>query len=508
VCRRILRNYHDVEEAFQAAFLVLVRKAASVVPREMVANWLYGVAYQTALKAGATAAKRRARERQVIDMPEPKVVERDHSDHLRFLLDQELSCLPDKYRVVILLCDLQGKTRKEAARQLELPEGTVAGRLARARGMLARRLARHGLAVSGAALTGVLSQTAAPACVPTSVVSATIKAASLVVAGQAATAGVISAKVVALTEGVLKTTWLTKLKITTVLLLAAGIVTAGVSWPAYQTLVAVEARAKDTDLREWGSNSAAERTADEQSIRGSGKVITQEMQLAGFTTVEVGRSIQVELSRADSFRVAITADDNLLPHIKVTKDGSMLRLALDPKLKSFWATTLKATVAMPALEGVSLAKQSKVTCEGFKSTKGFQAKLIDRSTLDGEIETAKADLDVEGASRVTLKGSAKEAKISGSEQCRLFLADFSLDRADITLRNGSTATVNVKERLDYDLRTACRVEYRGSPPVTKGSTSGGSQVLPLAAGSGEAETEPNSGNPHHHQSRSHCPKKG
>src|SRR5262249_44621845 len=161
--------------------------------------------------------------------------------------------------------------------------------------------------------------------------------------------------------------------------------------------------------------------------------------------------------------------------------------------KWFWATTLKATVAMPTLEGVSLAKQSKVTCKGFKSTNVFQAKLIDRSTLDGEIETAKADLDVDGASRVTLKGFAKEAKISGSEQCRLFLADFTLDRADVTLRNGSTATVNVKERLDYDLSTACRVEYRGSPPVTKGSTSGGSLVLPMAPGSGEAGTEPNSG---------------
>src|SRR5215472_13647567 len=71
VCRRVLRNYHDAEDAFQATFLVLVRKAASVVPREMVANWLYGVAHQTALKARATTAKRGARERQVTQMPEP-----------------------------------------------------------------------------------------------------------------------------------------------------------------------------------------------------------------------------------------------------------------------------------------------------------------------------------------------------------------------------------------------------------------------------------------------------
>src|SRR5437867_7949034 len=94
VCRRVLRNHHDAEDAFQATFLVLVRKAASVVPREMVANWLHGVAYQTALKAKATAAKRRARERQVIDMPEPGV-EQDRSHDMQPLLDQELSHLPD-----------------------------------------------------------------------------------------------------------------------------------------------------------------------------------------------------------------------------------------------------------------------------------------------------------------------------------------------------------------------------------------------------------------------------
>jgi RNA polymerase sigma factor (sigma-70 family) len=224
VCRRVLRDYHEAEDAFQATFLVLVRKAASVVPREMVANWLYGVAYQTALKAKATAAKRRARERQVIDMPEPEVVEQDHSHDLQSLLDQQLSRLPDKYRVVLLLCDLEGKTRKEAARQLAVPEGTVAGRLARARVMLAKRLARHGLAVSGAALAGVLSQGAAAACVPTSVVSSTIKAASLLAAGTLAAAGVVSPTVSALTEGVLKAMFWTKLKAATGVCLAISLI--------------------------------------------------------------------------------------------------------------------------------------------------------------------------------------------------------------------------------------------------------------------------------------------
>src|SRR5262245_2249353 len=102
VCRRVLRNYHDAEDAFQATFLVLVRKAATVVPREMVVNWLYGVAHQTALKARTTTAKRGAREKQETQMPEPVATDPKISDDLRPLLDQELSCLPDIYRVAIV----------------------------------------------------------------------------------------------------------------------------------------------------------------------------------------------------------------------------------------------------------------------------------------------------------------------------------------------------------------------------------------------------------------------
>src|SRR6516165_4170559 len=152
VCRRVLRGHHDAEDAFQATFLVLVRKAPSIVPRDMVANWLYGVARQTALNAGGSTARRRKRERQVTEMPEPEAAEPTASNELQSLLDQELSRLPAKYRVVVVLCELNGKTRQEAAQQLGWPEGTVAGRLARARSLLAKRLALRGAALTAPAL--------------------------------------------------------------------------------------------------------------------------------------------------------------------------------------------------------------------------------------------------------------------------------------------------------------------------------------------------------------------
>jgi RNA polymerase sigma factor (sigma-70 family) len=216
VCRRLLRSHHDAEDAFQATFLVLVQKGTTIRDPEMVGNWIYGVAHQTAVRMRTTAAKRGARERQMTEMPEPAAAEHDLRNDLRPLLDRALTRLPDKYRVLIVLCDLEGKTRKQVARQLTLPEGTVAGRLARARALLAKRLTRDGFAISGGMLGVVLSAQAA-ASIPAVVLSSTIHAATLLAAGKT---GAISAEVLTLTEGVMKAMLLTKLKLATAFLLA------------------------------------------------------------------------------------------------------------------------------------------------------------------------------------------------------------------------------------------------------------------------------------------------
>jgi len=225
VCRRVLGNVHDAEDAFQATFLVLARKAGSVVPREQVGNWLHGVALRTALEARTRRARRRGREMQVKDMPHPTASPEVNWDALHRLLDRELGRLPMKYRSAIILCDLEGRSRKEAARQLGLAEGTLSSRLATGRQMLARRLLRHGPIVPVAGLTSALAAQATAASVRSALVSATARAALVAGGGQAAT-DLFSAQVVSLSQGVLKTMFLHRLKVLTVLLV--GMVLGGV----------------------------------------------------------------------------------------------------------------------------------------------------------------------------------------------------------------------------------------------------------------------------------------
>jgi RNA polymerase sigma factor (sigma-70 family) len=123
VCRRILGSYHDAEDAFQATFLVLVRKATSVRPREMVVNWLYGVAHQTALKARATVRIRKGRERQVVQMPEPAASEPAQWDELLPVLDEELSRLPDNYVRLSFSAIWKAKPARKRLGSSEFPKG-------------------------------------------------------------------------------------------------------------------------------------------------------------------------------------------------------------------------------------------------------------------------------------------------------------------------------------------------------------------------------------------------
>ena len=158
VCRRILGNIHDAEDAFQATFVVLARRATSVLPPDLVGNWLYGVAYRVATKARTASARRRARERSAAQACRPAVTKPSERSGAGPFLDECLQGLSEKYRTPIVLCHLEGRSRQEAARLLRVSPGTLSSRLARGRKLLAKRLSRRGLTVCPASAAHVLSE--------------------------------------------------------------------------------------------------------------------------------------------------------------------------------------------------------------------------------------------------------------------------------------------------------------------------------------------------------------
>src|SRR5262249_12014361 len=159
VCRRVLGRSHDVEDAFQATFLVLARRAASLARPGRRAHWLYGVAARTAPTAPSVAARRRAREKPLDGLEFPKPAD-PALPGLAAVLDEEISRLPAKYRSAFILCYLQGKTTAEAGQELHCPRGTVLSRLAWARERLRGRLTRRGVGLTGVALAAALTEAA------------------------------------------------------------------------------------------------------------------------------------------------------------------------------------------------------------------------------------------------------------------------------------------------------------------------------------------------------------
>jgi RNA polymerase sigma factor (sigma-70 family) len=217
VCRRELRDGNDVDDAFQATFLVLARKAGALRHRTRVAGWLHGVAYRIARKARVQSVRRHT---ALVDVPEPSrpaqlddLTWRD----LQPILDEEIQRLPAKYREPFVLCYLEGLTYSAAAQQLQVPPGTVCGRLDRARQLLRSRLMRRGLTLSTGLLGALLAQGPAAAAVPAAVLQSTIEA-SLAFAGKGA--GAISSQALLLAHAALRSLLAAQLK------LAAGIVLA------------------------------------------------------------------------------------------------------------------------------------------------------------------------------------------------------------------------------------------------------------------------------------------
>jgi RNA polymerase sigma factor (sigma-70 family) len=233
LCVRCLGETPEAEDAFQATFLVLVRKAASLHGPNQLGPWLYGVAYRTSLKLRCQRARRKARE---TPLTEQIAAERPESicGEWGLVLDEEIHRLPTKYRLPVLLCCLQGLSSEEAAQRLGCAKGTVFSRLSRARDLLRRRLARRGVEVSAGALAAVLAESAVlRAAPPLALREMTIRTSLLLAAGT--TGQALSAPLAALVEGVVRSMFLTKVKYLAIVTLALGLAGSGVGFLAHHT---------------------------------------------------------------------------------------------------------------------------------------------------------------------------------------------------------------------------------------------------------------------------------
>jgi RNA polymerase sigma factor (sigma-70 family) len=224
VCRRVLHNAHSAEDAFQATFLVLVRKAPSLDRSKPLGGWLYTVAYRLALTARATEQRRQRCEAQAARRPEERS---DSPSDLVVALEEELQRLSPRHRVPLVLCYLEGKTNDQAAQILGCPRGSMAARLDQARERLRDGLARRGFVAPAATLTTALAATGAPAAVPLPLLADTVRAAVWFAGEQAGGATFVSAGAVALARGVCRSMVLHKLKIAAGLLLAAAMLGTG-----------------------------------------------------------------------------------------------------------------------------------------------------------------------------------------------------------------------------------------------------------------------------------------
>jgi RNA polymerase sigma-70 factor (ECF subfamily) len=236
VCRRLLRHEQDAEDAFQATFLLLVRKAAAIANRQAVGSWLYGVAYRVALKARTRALRRRTHETRAVTRSMADPHEEAFWGDLKPVLDEEVHQLPEKYRAPVVLCYLQGRPYAEAAQQLGCSKGTICLRLAEARDRLRDRLNRRGVVLGVGLFPQVLAPHRVTAPVPDNLTDTTTQAALHWVTGGPAAAHTLSASVETLIrDGISILAW-SKLKIAAAVLLAVAVIGGGAGVVLYQVL--------------------------------------------------------------------------------------------------------------------------------------------------------------------------------------------------------------------------------------------------------------------------------
>jgi RNA polymerase sigma factor (sigma-70 family) len=376
VCRRVLRDAHDSEDCFQAVFLVLACKAASVVKRESLASWLHSVACRTALDARSANARRRARERSAAGPAGATVTSPEPCDWLP-LLDAELTALAEKYRAALVLCDLEGRSRKEAAGVLGVPEGTLSSRLATARKKLAERLARRGVALCGTAALAV--------ALPAGLTAATVRAAVLMFGGEAAAAATTAAAT--LMQGVVKAMFMQKLKVAMAAVLVVAALGGGL---AYHAGGPGAAHAGPPEAKADGKAPS-----ELEALRRENELLRASLRLA---------LDKIEMLEAQVRDQKAAAEDHVR---RAEKEAARLR-------------ELQGLMERARLQELEAARQAQAAARAAKLEADLRARLAEaEAARRAEVDRAKAERD--NALKADIEARAKadlEAKRAAEEKAR------------------------------------------------------------------------------------------
>jgi hypothetical protein len=227
-----------------------------------------------------------------------------------------------------------------------------------------------------------------------------------------------------------------------------------------------------------GINSDWNFDDNQESIYGSGDLITLDKQYTNFKSIEVGHAFAVRITRGEHYSVQIKIDDNLVNHLEVNQSGSTLKIGMENGY-NYKDATMEADIVMPDIESLDLSGASYIYLVGFDFNHQFVLSLSGASRIDGSLNSGDVIIDLSGASSVKLEGEGKDLIINCSGASHLDFYNFKCDNAVIDLSGASVTTLNVSGNISADLSGASVLRYLGNPVFTRLQTSGGSVIIKL-----------------------------
>jgi RNA polymerase sigma factor (sigma-70 family) len=464
-CRGILRDDHDVQDAFQATFLILVRSGSSLWVRDSLGPWLHRVACRVAIRSRQASSRRKSAERIAAETA-GRAVRRASADDAVGVLHEEIDRLPDRFRIPVVLCDLEGRTYEDAARHLRCPVGTVKSRLARGRKRLRGELSQRGFSPSGAGSAAVLAFRVSAEPSP----KAALESASLVV--QAVSARVYAARavpdaVLALSDGVLRSMIIIKWTWTFMLALTMAGVGSGLGWGAQrvalftQTPEPIFVADQNQEIPMTGQSGGA-------GIPRAERRTDEEASSPPFDEIRVDGNVRVIISLGPEhhLRVIGGTDRRRQLRTRIESGSKQTRLVLEmPPVgdepgneEEPDAERLEIRVTTPRLSGVIAEARSTVEI--------------------GRLENNAFALTVSDFAKVSVSGTSVSMTVVLGDDADVDASRLAVEAAKVTASGRSSGVFHPKKSLSVLSSGTARVEYLGNPDRVDKMTSDRSILIP------------------------------